>query len=113
MQAVRNHFRVLGLDFCSVQMGIEDSLVVSVFLSLAVERSNAFFALLYAVAVSLVQRGKDECVWKEICEDYVAGGAAGEPRGGTAILVRLRRTWEFDPTRGYPGQDILSRFLLH
>ena len=87
-------------------MEIEDFLVVFGFLCLSVERSNESLMWLHAVAVSLELCGKDECVVNETCKDYVVGAAASEPCGGRAILIKRRKLWEYNPTRGYPGQDI-------
>ena len=84
----------------------EDSLVVLVCLLFAVVISKETLVLAQAVVVPLCRFGGDECAAKETSKDYVVGGATGEPCRGRAILVKNRHSWEFNPTRGFPGQDI-------
>ena len=79
----------------------------------AVVRSNASLAGLQAVVVPLLFCGGDECVSKESAEVLVVGAAAAFYRRGRAILVKNRQSrWEFDPTKGYAGQDILMYVQL-
>ena len=87
-------------------MDFEDSLVVFSCLILSVERSKEFLLLLHAVVVPLQWQREDECVSKVIYKEYNAGGAAAEPCEGSRILDKKRQPREYNPTRGYPGQDI-------
>ena len=87
-------------------MDFEDSLVVLCFLLLAVARSNELLGLTHTVRVPLCNYWDEERASKESTRMYVAGGAVMEPCSGRAVLVKNRKHWEFNPTRGYPGQDI-------
>lgn len=89
-------------------MNIEDSLVILGFLLLAVARSNEFLGLTHAVRVSLCSFWEEERASKESARMYMAGRAAVEPCSGRAVLAKNRKLREFNPTRGYPGQDIVS-----
>ena len=90
-------------------MGFADSLVVLGCLQFAVGRSNASLAGLQAVAVPLLFCWGDECVSKETVEIFIAGAAAIFDRQGRTIPVKSKwLSWEFDPTKGYAGQDILA-----
>ena len=52
--------------------------------------------------------GGDECASKEFAVFWTAGAAAALCRRGRATLIRNRQlSREFDPTKGYAGQDIL------
>ena len=85
-----------------------DFLVVLCFLILVVERSKELLELTHAVRVPLCYFWDEERVSKENTRMYVVGRAAAEPWRGRAVLVKSRKHREFNPTRGYPGQDILS-----
>lgn len=96
-------------------MRIEYFLVVLGYLVLAVEKLKESLVELHAVRVPLPQHGGESCAVKEFCKDYVVGAATREPCGGKGILTKNRKLWDFNPTRGYPGQDILSclKIILH
>ena len=89
-------------------MNFEDLLVVLRFLLFAAEKLNESLGSLQAVRVPLFQLGGETSVAKVISRMYVVGRAAGEPCRGRTMLVKNRKLREFDPTRGYPGQDISS-----
>ena len=90
-------------------MSFDDSLVVLGCALLAVGRSKETLVWLHAVVVPLLSREGDECVSKEFADVCVVGAAATLFRQGRAIPARnVRLSREFDPTRGFPGQDILS-----
>ena len=97
-------------NFCSVSMNFADLLVVLCFLLFAVEKLKESLRLSHAVRVPLLQLGGERIVSKEILRMYVAGRAAAEPWRGRAVLVKSRKHREFNPTRGYSGQDILPLF---
>ena len=96
-------------------MSFVDLLVVLGCLRFAVGRSNASLERLHTVAVSLLSFWGDECVSKETVVIFLAGGAAFCARRGRAIPAKSEQfSWEFDPTKGYAGQDISAcvSFLL-
>ena len=94
--------------FCSVVMDFADLLVVICFLLFTVAKLKESLGLPHVVRVPLWRLGGERIVSKEIARMYVAGGAAAEPWRGRTVLVKSRKHREFNPTRGYPGQDILS-----
>ena len=89
----------MGTDF-------EDFLMVLVGLLFTVEISKASLTIAQVVAVPLCCCMGDECGAKETYKEYVVGRAVKEPCGGRGILVKIRHVWDYNPTRGYPGQDI-------
>ena len=92
-------------------MSFDDSLVVLVCVLLAVERSKETLAGLQAVLVHLMFCWGDKYVSKESVEfyTYVAGTTAALSQQGRTIPARsVRFSREFDPTKGFAGQDILS-----
>ena len=97
-----------GANFCCVRMRIEDFLVILGILQLMVARLKESLVGWHAVAGPLPHYGGEKCTAKEICKDYVAGAAAGEPWGGRGTPFRSRVLEGYNPTRGYPGQDITS-----
>ena len=54
----------------------------------------------------LLPSSGEECVSKVIPFEYVVGGKAALSTGGSATLQRKKQEREFDPTRGFAGQDI-------
>ena len=106
--AERGHFWIVWSSFCSVGMDFADLLVVLCFLLLTVERLKKSLGMFHAVRVPLSQLRGERIVSNAIVRMYVVGRAAAEPSRGRAVLVRSRKHREFNPTRGYPGQDILS-----
>ena len=87
-------------------MNFEDLLVVLRFLLFAAEKLNESLGSSHAVRVPLFQSGGETSVVKEIVRMYVVGGATMEPCRGRTMLAKNRKLREFNPTRGYPGQDI-------
>jgi len=87
-------------------MNFEDLLVVLNFLLFAAEKLNESLGSLQAVRVPLSQLGGETSVAKEITRMYVVGRAAMEPCRGRTMLAKNGKIWEYNPTRGYPGQDI-------
>ena len=71
-------------------------------------RSNASLERLHTVvAVSLLSFRGDECVSKETVVIFFVGGATFFARQGRAIPAEsVQFSWEYDPTKGYAGQDI-------
>ena len=98
----------LRSNFCSIWMNFDDLLVVLRFLLFTAGKLNECLGLLQAVVVPLLQPGGETSVVKEITRIYVVGGATMEPWRGRAMLVKNRKLREFNPTSGYPGQDISS-----
>ena len=90
-------------------MNFEDSLVVSSCLFFSVVRSKETAVWFQAVVVPLFLCSGEECVANEFPEVLVVGAAAAFYRGGRATLEKDKRsTRDFDPTRGFAGQDIKS-----
>ena len=87
-------------------MSVEGSLVVLICFVFCVERSKVARGLYHVVRELLVPASGEECVSKVICLMY-AGGAAAKDGGRTAPQKKKRKR-EFNPTRGYPGEDILQ-----
>ena len=112
VQAESGHFPDHWSGFCLMGADFEDLLVVLVCLLFTVEISKASLAITQVVAVPLCCCKGDECGAKETSKDYVVGGAAKEPCRGRGILVKSRHTWDYNPTRGYPGQDITLSCLM-
>ena len=92
-------------------IGIEDSLVVLGCVLFAVGRSNATLVGLHSVVVSKWFCEGDECVAKEFVGFCDVGAAAALfSRQGRATLAKSKQLfWEYDPTRGFAGQDILTQ----
>ena len=89
-------------------MSFDDPLVVLGCALLVVERSKETLVWLHAVVVPLLTRGGEELVAKEFAEFCVAGAAASLIRQGRTTPARnVQLSREFDPTKGYAGQDIL------
>ena len=90
---------------------IEDSLVVLGCVLFAVGRSNATLVGLQSVVVSKWFCKGDECVTKEFVGFCVVGAATALfSRRGRATLAKSKQLfWEFDPTRGFAGQDTLTQ----
>ena len=92
-------------------MSFDDSLMVLICVLLAVERSKETLTGLQAVVVHLMFCWGDKYVSKESVEfyAYVAGTTAALSQQGRTIPARsVRFSREFDPTKGFAGQDILS-----
>ena len=65
------------------------------------------------MVVSLLSFRGDECVSKETVVIFLAGGAVFFARQGRAIPAQSDQfSWEFDPTKGYAGQDIPARVSI-
>ena len=63
--------------------------------------------LYYAVVEPLIQFSGERYVSKVIVAVLVAGGkAACTNRGRTASLQQRKQKREFNPTKGFPGEDI-------
>ena len=79
----------------------------------AVGRSNATLVGLHSVVVSKWFCEGDECVAKEFVGFCVVGAAAALfSRQGRATLAKSKQLfWEYDPTRGFAGQDILTQMF--
>ena len=71
-------------------------------------RSTESLEVRYGVVVPLLHIWGEECVSKEFPVFIVAGGAVtGFPRGGRSTRKESKyQSWNFDSTRGYPGEDI-------
>ena len=89
-------------------MCFEDLLVVSFCLLSSVARLKECRTLYHAVVEPLVPSSAEKCVVKEIQLVHVVSGAAARPNGGSGILQESRQYRDFDPTRGYAGQDITT-----
>ena len=89
-------------------MRSEEFLVVLSFSLFLVERLKKGLVAYHGVRVPLVCRWGEGWDSNAILVDYVVGGAAREPSGGRPILMKRLKSREFDATKGFPGQDIVS-----
>ena len=86
-------------------MDVDGLLVVLNHLLFSVVRSNATLMFLHTVVVPLWKYEGEECVANAFPR-LTAGGAVVQIWGGRAILENRRQKRDFDPTKGFPGQDI-------
>ena len=84
----------------------EGLLVVLGFVLFCVERSQECRVLCQAVVEPLTPSPAEECVVKVILLVWFAGGAASYMNEGSTILRKSSKKRDFDPTKGYAGQDI-------
>ena len=87
-------------------MEYEALLVVSFCLLFAIARSNETLTIWQGVRGPLLSGRGDECAAKENCVFVPVGEHWHFSRGGRATSAKSSRTWDFDSTRGYPGEDI-------
>ena len=88
-------------------MNIDELLVVLGCLLCWVERWKETRGLYYAVAGPLVPFSGERCVSKVIVAVLVAGGKVTcTDRGRAASQQQRGQKREFDPTKGFPGEDI-------
>ena len=88
-------------------MRIDELLAVLGCFLCCVERWKEFRELYHAVVEPLVQFSEERCVSKVIVAVLVAGGkAACIERGRTALQQQRGQKREFNPTKGFPGEDI-------
>ena len=88
-------------------MTFEGFLVVLNFCLFLVARPNESLKLHHGVRVRLLWFWGEGGVSKEILVDYVVGAATTEPLGGRPTLEKRQKTRDFNPTKGFPGEDIL------
>ena len=50
----------------------------------------------------------EECVAKVILVEFFAGGVARSTNGGSNTPNKSKKNRDFDPTKGFAGQDITS-----
>ena len=72
----------------------------------SVVRSRETLVFLYAVVVPLGGYKGEECVAKEFPK-ITTGEMVVIYWGGRAILEKMRQNRDFNPTLGFPGQDII------
>ena len=92
-------------------MGYEGLFVVSMCLLTFVERFKETRVMYYGVAVPLLHNSGEKCASYEFPVFCVVGGATTLfPRGGRATQNESKHllSRDFDSTRGFPGEDILS-----
>ena len=87
-------------------MCFEDPLVILNCYLFCVERSKASRSLYQVVVEPLVPASGEECVSKVTSVMWAAGGAEAIMKGGRSTPKKRQQKREFDPTRGYPGEDI-------
>jgi len=71
-----------------------------------VARSKESQILYQAVVEPLVPDLGEECVTKVISVVCVNGGAMTNTNRGSNTPQKMRQNRDFDPTKGYPGEDI-------
>ena len=88
-------------------MQFDGSLVVFCFCLFPVERLKEFLRLQHGMGGSLLWIWEDRCASNEIWTILAVGGAAAAEKGGRAsTLGKRQKKREFNPTKGYPGEDI-------
>ena len=88
-------------------MHCEDFLVVFCFLLSVIERSKETQVLQHGVVGLLLLVWGEECVAKETLVLVLLVEQQCRLRGGRAACTEIKQTSrEFDPTRGFPGEDI-------
>ena len=88
----------------------EDLLVALLCFFLSVERSKETSAILHGMGGPLQVCWGDECVLNENLDSERLGEQRLQLKSGRAILERKSGdSWEFDATRGFPGEDISAR----
>ena len=94
-------------------MLFEGLLVVLSCFEFWVERSKVSRVLYQAVAGPLVPNLGEECVSKVILVVRVTGGAVTNTKGGRTTPQKKKQKREsFDPTRGFPGEDIQNWVII-
>ena len=89
-------------------MSIDDLLVVLICWLGCVARPKETWTLPHVVVGPLLLGPGEGCVSKVILVVWTAGGAALQTKEGSATLQNKKQKREFDPTRGFPGEDIRS-----
>ena len=89
-------------------MCFEEFLVVLNCCLFSVERLKESLVLKNGMGVPLFQNRAEGWMQKEILVEYVAGQSTKETLGGRSILEKRRQNWEFDSTKGFPGEDTTS-----
>ena len=87
-------------------MFVEGFLVVLTIFQFSVARSNKGLARHHGVGVPLRLSWGEEWGAKETLFLFVVGAAAASDTGGRTILEKRRMAREFNPTKGFPGEDI-------
>ena len=89
-------------------MHFDDSLAVLCFCLFPVERLKEILWLRHGVGGPLLWLWEDRCASNEIWTILAVGGATAVEKGGRAALGKTQEKREYDPTKGYPGEDILD-----
>lgn len=88
-------------------MQCEDFLAAFCCLLFVIERSKEICAASHGVVGPLFCCMEEECVAKETKAFLLLGQQWHFLLGGRAASTRsLQKPWEFDATKGYPGEDI-------
>lgn len=87
-------------------MRIEELLVVLGCLVCCVERWKEIQRLCQAVREPLAPSVEEQCVSKVIVVVLVVGGKAARIDRGRTALQQKRQKREYNPTKGFPGEDI-------
>ena len=94
-------------------MCCEDFLVVFCFLLLTVERSKELYFILHGVVGPLRFGMDEERVAYETRVFEVLGEQHLQPHGEWGLFVGSNQfDWDFDSTRGFPGEDIDNKPAL-
>ena len=108
--AKRDYFWVLMTQLWSEKMHYEDLFVVFIcLLFCTVERPKETLANWHGVVVPLLNCLREGCVSKVTFDCVLPGERQDSLKSGrTTCAGNSRNAWEFDATRGYPGEDITS-----
>ena len=98
----------MGSNWWEKPMSIDDLLVFLICWLGCVARPKETWTSLHVVVGPLLLGLGEGCVSKVILVVWAAGGAAPSTMERSATLQNKRQKREFDPTRGFPGEDIRS-----
>ena len=107
VQALRDRSLSFGSTLFGENMQCEDFLAAFCCLLFVIERSKEICATGHGVVGPLFCCMEEECVAKETKAIMLLGEQWYFLIWGRAASTKsLRKPWEFDATRGYPGEDI-------
>ena len=107
--ALKGYLWATIVQFLLGNMNYEGRLVVSICLLSFVVKSKEFWSLQHGMGGPLLQLLGEECVAKRNSRFYCSWGSSSEffaGRTGHTRNASRQQPWDFDSTRGYPGEDV-------
>ena len=89
-------------------MRFVEFLVVLSYRLFSVVRLTESLVIIHGMGVPLNWHWVEGWIQKKSQWRYVVGAAAKEPLEGRSTLEKRRLSREFNSTKGYPGEDVLS-----